>query len=154
MRRVKSKSGKIYVYENYKHKSTRSKVLVSKSGRVNYKNVKEYVNKIMNSDMSDNDKRSILNKLDIEIEDRRRSGPNKNKGLTINGFENIRHAGYTEQEQMFANAGWDLEDVAAEYDIDETALRNPKNWNGSKFTWNGKTWQFKFSYTGDILVDA
>ena len=55
---------------------------------------------------------------------------------------------------MFANAGWDLADVAEEYDIDEDALRNSKNWNGSNFTWNGKTWTFKFSYTGDILVDA
>lgn len=105
MRRVKAKSGKIYTYGSYKHKSTRSKVLVSKTGRVNYKNVKEYVAKIEASDMNENEKISVLNKLKIEIDDRRRSGTNKNKGLTINGFENIRHDSYNEQEQMFANAG-------------------------------------------------
>ena len=139
MRRVRAKSGKIYTYGKYKHKSTRGKVLVSKKGRVNYKNVKEYVDGIMNSNMSDSQKRSVLTKLQIEMDDRRKSGANSNKGLTTNGFENLMHDNYTEQERMFANAGWDIDDVADEYDIDRQALRNPNNWNGSKFSWNGKT---------------
>ena len=141
------KQGKqiVKVYE-YKHKSTRKPTLVGKNGKVNTKNVNKYKQEIMSDpNLTPSQKRTIVNDLDAVIKDRKATG----KKLTVAGFEG--HRARNEVDRMFANAGRDIDDVAAEHNIDPNALRNTKNWNGNQFTWNGETWTFKFSYTGDLL---
>lgn len=123
----------VKVYE-YKHKSTRKPTLVSKSGKVNTKNVDKYKKEIMSdSNLTSSQKKTIINDLDAVIKDRKDSG----KKLTVAGFEG--HRARNEIDRMFANAGRDIDDVAAEHNIDPNALRNAKNWHGNEFTYNGKT---------------
>lgn len=136
----KRKDGTIVrkTYE-YKHKSTRGATLVNKRGKINKQNVNDYINAINNNkNLTANQKRNIINHLKIEIKDRH----DNHKALTTNGFEGIRrNFGHkiNEYEQRFANAGYDIDDVAQDLGIPTQALMNPKNWNGSEFSYNGKT---------------
>ena len=150
VKRVKSKSGKIYLYDakkyRYQHKSTRGATLVGKSGKINRKNVDAYIEAIKkNEGLTEAEKISLVADLEEQVNARHKRA----EKLTTTGFE-----GYQKEDafdRMFANAGVSTEEIADEYGIPEDALRDPANWSGDIFTYGGRTWVFKFTYRGNLL---
>lgn len=142
------KDGTIVVREyTYKQgRSRKGKVLVSNKGVVNQKNVTKFKNDIMNSKLSDAEKRTLLADLDARIRQRKKS---KHK-LTTTGFAGLQQE--QEIERLFANAGYSIEEAAKEYGIDESALRDAENWTGEIFTYDGITYTFNFNYTGALFT--
>lgn len=55
-------------------------------------------------------------------------------------------------EKMFINAGYTEPEILAELGIDREDLFNQENWDGSTFYFGGKTYDFVFGYTGNVLV--
>ena len=55
-------------------------------------------------------------------------------------------------EKMFINAGYTEPEILAELGIDREDLFNQENWDGSTFSFGGKTYDFVFGYTGNVLV--
>lgn len=55
-------------------------------------------------------------------------------------------------EKMFINAGYTEPEILAELGIDRDDLFNEENWAGSKFSYGGATYDFEFSYTGNVLI--
>lgn len=138
VKRVVSKSGKIYLYDaskyKYKHKSTRGATLVGKTGKINRKNINKYEDAIRASaDLTEGEKINLINKLEAEISARHKRG----EKLSTTGFEGTQAE--DEIDRMFANAGVSTEDVAVEYGIPEDELRNPDNWSGNTFSYGGRT---------------
>ena len=135
---------KTYIYE---HKSTRGKTLVGKNGKVNKKNVDEFIKEINNNpELSAVQKRTMVNELRAEIRDR----VHNNKKLTTTGFAGQRAD--TDVERMFYNVGIDPEEIAAEQNIDILDLIDKRNWAGDVFTINGVKYKFSFTYTGNSFV--
>lgn len=143
-----------------RRKSSRGRVLVSETGRKNYKNIKMYKEKIRNDNtLSELEKRAKIADLEDYINERVRhnkthfiaAGETATTGkLTTNGFEGFeKGAGL---ERMFANVGMSAEEIAMRYELDENELLDPSNWSGDVFTDSaGNTHIFKFSYTGEIF---
>ena len=55
-------------------------------------------------------------------------------------------------EKMFINAGYTEPEILEELGIDREDLFNEENWEGSTFSYGGKTYDFVFGYTGNVLV--
>lgn len=55
-------------------------------------------------------------------------------------------------EKMFINAGYTEPEILEELGIDREDLFNEENWEGSTFSYGGKTYDFVFRYTGSVLV--
>lgn len=55
-------------------------------------------------------------------------------------------------EKMFINAGYTEPEILAELGISREDLFNEDNWSGSSFNFGGATYNFVFSYTGNVLV--
>ena len=55
-------------------------------------------------------------------------------------------------EKMFINAGYTEPEILAEIGISREDLFNEDNWSGSSFNFGGETYNFVFSYTGNVLV--
>lgn len=138
---IRSKKGKVYHYDRDR------KVLV-KNGKVHDKNVDSYINKIKRSKvLTDKEKLTLINDLKAKVKEYAQDG----KTLSNYGFEG--HRANNAIDRLFANAGRSIEDAAAEIGVSEQDLRNPKNWNDGVFTLNGKAWEFRMSYTGDVLSE-
>lgn len=160
IKRVKSKSGKIYEYDaskyKYKHKSSRGLVLVSAKGKVNQKNVDKFKDIIDSNDSYTlKDKISLKARLDEYVYQRK--SEKNGKRLTSSGF--LGHIEATKKDsnrvkRLMANAGYSPEEVAREYDIDIDELLNLDNWSGDTFTYQGRTYLFSFTYTGSIFSEA
>lgn len=133
-----------YTYES--GRSRRGKVLVSAKGVVNKKNVDNYKEEILNSSISNAEKRTLLSDLDARIRERKR---NKKK-LTTTGFVGLQQEGKI--ERLLANAGYSTEELAAEFELSEKELLNPDNWEGNIFTAGAAQYEFKFSYTGALFT--
>lgn len=149
---VKSKSGKIYVYDadkyRYKHKSTRGLTLVGKNGRIDKKNIQKFKDTInANPNYTAAEKRAQIADLDALVKQKHKAGDK----LTTTGF-------YGHQEKhnaiarMFANAGYSTADVASDYGIAEADLLDSANWSGNQFNHAGTILTFQFTYQGDIFV--
>lgn len=133
-----------------RRKSTRGRVLVSPTGRKYKKNIEAYIDKINNDpNLSRAEKRSKITDLQIYIEDRaKRNKEGTGKRLTTNGFE--AWEADTDLERMFASLGMSAADVADEYDLDESELLNPANWNKGVFM---NKYRFEHTYTGAIFEE-
>lgn len=136
-----------------RRKSSRGRVLVSKTGRKNKKNIEDYKDTIRNDkSLTPLEKRAKLADLDDYINQRakdNRSGYGKR--LTTNGFEAFEKADGL--ERMFASVGMSADEIAARYGLDEQELLDPANWDRGVFTAsNGDTYTFKHSYSGEVLV--
>ena len=150
---VISKSGKVYQYDaskyKYKHKSTRGKTLVGKSGKVNKKNIDALKADIdLDPRYNKYEKMYLKADLDALVKKRHIFG----EKLTTSGF--FGKQADDSISRMFINAGYDPELAAAMYGIDLDALLDPANWTGSTFIYGNKTYEFKFTYTDDILVEV
>lgn len=134
---------KTYTYEG---KSRKGKVLVSKSGQVNKKNVKAYKEQIDNNDnFNQAEKRMLKADLDNLIKQRSK---NKQK-MTTTGFEGFEAE--TRVERFFANAGYSLEEAAEMLNVSEKDLYDERNWQGNILTIGGQSYEVKFNYTGSLF---
>lgn len=135
-------------YSYDKGKSRRGRVLVNAKGKVNYKNVKEYKDKIQASDsLNEAEKRTLIADLEARIKERKR---NKKK-LTTTGFAGAQHDAEDRISRLFANAGYSVSEAAEEYDLDESKLLDTRNWSGDTYTEDGVSYEFKFTYTGALF---
>lgn len=132
---------------SYEGKSRKGKVLVNARGQINYKNVKKFKDEIQNSSYSAAEKRTLLADLDNRLKERHR---NKKK-LTTTGFAGLQQDSEQYIERMFANAGYSPAEAADAFDLDETELVNPKNWNDNIYTEKGVQYAFTFTYTGALF---
>lgn len=131
-----------YTYEG---KSRKGKVLVNSKGQINYKNVKAFKQEIKDSSASIAEKRTLLADLDSRLRERKR---NKKK-LTTTGFAGLQQD--EKIERLFANAGYSVSEAAAEFELTEAELLDPKNWEGDIYTENGVQYAFTFTYTGSLF---
>ena len=154
-RTYKTKNGIVtktysYDYRNYKKKSTRGKTLVSKSGKINYKNIADFKNEIDNSmDLSDTMKRSMKADLDAYVKQR---SIDKQK-LTVSGFQG--HLESDKMDRMFANLGASPDEIANEYGFDEYDLVDEANWSNGIYTdpTTGKSYRVNWTYTGSAFEE-
>lgn len=127
-------------------KSRRGKVLVSKSGKLNKKNIKAFKDEINSSTKyTEAEKRSLIADLNIMLKQRQKS----NRRLTTTGF-----VGELESEavsRMLSNAGYSIEEAATELGVSEADLLDAKNWKDDVFTIGSVAYQFKFNYTGSVF---
>ena len=56
-------------------------------------------------------------------------------------------------EKAIINTGYTSDELASELGIDVADLLDENNWDGSTFTFGGKTWDFEFRYDGSIMVE-
>lgn len=133
-----------------RRKSTRGRVLVSPTGRKYTKNIDAYIDKINNDpNLTKGEKLAKITDLKIYIEDRAKQARNGlGKRLTTNGFE--AWEADSDLERMFASLGMSAADIADEYDLDESELLDPNNWNKGVFM--GK-YKFEHTYTGAIFEE-
>lgn len=127
-------------------KSRRGKVLVSKSGTLNKKNIQAFKDEINSSKRyTAAEKRALIADLNIIIKQRQKS----NRKLTTTGF-----VGEIEDKaisRMFANAGYSAEEAAKELGVSEADILDKRNWSGETFTLGPVAYQFKFNYTGSVF---
>lgn len=144
----KTKSGvvKTKVYE-YSRKSRRGKVLVSKSGKINTKNIDEYKKQIMaNTEYNDAEKRALIADLNIIT---KQSSKSKTR-LTTRGFEG--KIATEAIDRMFINSGASVEEVADWYGLDPTDIRDTSNWSGNILIISGVKYEFEHGYNNNILT--
>lgn len=136
---------KTYKYDQ-KFKSRKSKTLVSKSGKINKKNVQDFKDEIMNSsEYNDAEKRTLINDLNIIVRKREKD----RRKLTVNGF--LGEISDDAIDRMFANAGASVEEIAEWYDLDEADIRDKKNWSGDVLTIDKKSYRFSHNYNAGLL---
>ena len=56
-------------------------------------------------------------------------------------------------EKAIINTGYTTDELASELGIDVADLLDESNWDGSTFTFGGKTWDFEFRYDGSVMVE-
>lgn len=128
-------------------KSRRGKTLVSKSGKINKKNLEQFKNEIdASTEYNDAEKRALKADLNIIIKQRVKSG----KKLTTTGF--LGELSNDSITRMLVNAGYSPEEAARDLDVDISDLLNVKNWNNDIFTVGSLTYQFQYSYTGSLFT--
>lgn len=127
----------------YAHKSTRGATLVSKTGKVNKKNVDKLKAEINASkDMNAAEKRATIINLDSLVKQRSKDG----KKLTESGFWGTEES--NDINRMLSNLGVDAEEAAFELGVSEDDILNEANWNGDIFMGQ---WAFTFTYTGRVF---
>jgi hypothetical protein len=132
---------------DYTRKSRRGKVLVSKNGKINTKNIDEYKREIMaNSEYTDAEKRALIADLNIITKQSSKSGTR----LTTRGFEG--KIATDAIDRMFINSGSSVEEVASWYGLDPADIRNKSNWSGNILIVGGVKYKFEHGYNNDILT--
>lgn len=150
---------KTYSYNKqykYKHKSTRGRVITDKMGRVHQKNLDAYLESVRKEartrGLNDREILSLEHRIKALVKQKHDSRTR----ITTNGLTSklIRKGKDDSKIKKFlANAGYSPEDMAYELKVDEEEILNPNNWNNDMFTFNGRIWQFNFTYTGNFFVE-
>ena len=136
---------KVYEYESVKKdgktttksRSRRSKLIVGKNG-VYSDRLKELINTT--------DDPSV--KADIKA--LANEAVRKGEKLTVKTL--LSKVADSKIEKMFINAGYTEQEILDTLKIERDDLFDTKNWKGSVFTFGGKTYDFVFSYTGNVLI--
>lgn len=55
-------------------------------------------------------------------------------------------------ERAFINAGYTEKEILEELGVPRDVLFDEANWDGSVFNYNGETYDFQFTYTGNVLI--
>lgn len=161
----------------YTKKTKRSLVLVNERGRIYYHNIKKYIDMIDKKPISEDEKTML--KVNVKAyalqraKDIRESiwtvgfggrAYDKNM-LTVNGYEgHLIHELQKKEakgsvdilhniELTLANAGYSVDEAAAEFGFDKEALLDTANWEGNTFKYDGRKFIFRFRYTGDIFEE-
>ena len=85
-----------------------------------------------------------------EIKAKAKEAVRKGEKLSIKSL--LSKVSESKIEKMFINAGYTESEILSEIGIKREDLFNEANWSGSKFTYGGDTYDFVFSYTGNVLV--
>ena len=130
------------IYEG--RKGTR---LVSKKGKPFWYNIKKYLkSREKELDYFDyiTEERDLMDVIKVR--------KHQHRELTVNGFQGIMEDNSI--RRMLRNMGYTAEEFAEEYNIPVEEILNADNWdwNDDKFSYDGDTYQFRFSYTGQNLV--
>lgn len=137
---------KTYTYKGA-GKSRRGKTLVSKSGKINKKNLDQFRNEIdASTEYNDAEKRALKADLNIIIKQRVKSG----KKLTTTGF--LGELSNDAITRMLVNAGYSPEEAARDLGVDVSELLDTKNWNNDIFMFGTLAYQFQYSYTGSLFT--
>ena len=137
---------KTYIYKGT-GKSRRGKTLVSKSGKLNTKNIDIFKNEILaNTSYSESERRALLADLNIIIKQRSKSG----KKLTTTGF--LGELSSDTITRMLVNAGYSPEEAAADIGVNVADLLDQSNWNNDIFTFGSLSYRFEYSYTGNLFT--
>lgn len=85
-----------------------------------------------------------------EIKAKAKEAARKGEKLSVKSL--LSKVAESKIEKMFINAGYTEPEILAELGISREDLFNEQNWSGSAFTFGGATYDFVFSYTGNVLV--
>lgn len=118
-------------------RSRRSKLIVGKNG-VYEDRLKELLNVTL--DVS----------LRAEIKAKVKEAVRKGEKLSIKSL--LSKVAESKIEKMFINAGYTEAEILEEFGISRDELFNEENWEGSAFKYKGATYDFVFSYTGNVLI--
>lgn len=88
--------------------------------------------------------------IKAEIKAKAKEAVRKNEKLSTKSL--LSKVAESKIEKMFINAGYTEPELLSELGIDRNALYNEENWAGSTFKYRGVTYDFVFSYTGNVLV--
>lgn len=137
---------KTYTYTG-KGKSRRGLTLVGKNGKINKKNIEKFKDEINNdSSLNASEKRTLIADLNIVAKQRAKSG----RKLTTTGFYGEMQS--SKVSRVLANAGYSVEEAAAELGVTETDILNSGNWSGDVLTIGATSWTLKFTYTGSLFT--
>ena len=127
-------------YEYNAKKAKRSDLIVGKSGKV----YKDRLKKLRDSLSDPNDKYE----LDLIIENQLYKKDPRISERTLRSM-----LADSKIQKAIINTGYTPEELAAEMGIDADDLLDENNWDGSTFTFGGKTWNFEFRYDGSVMVE-
>ena len=161
----RKKQGITVEYPDYKGKSRKGKILVNVKGTIYKKNINKLISDIKNSDMSSTEQEAYISQLIHTVEKRaeeykRKNIPmynpitgRKNNGLTVTGF--MGHMEQTKLDRFFRNFGSSVEEFANTYGftLDEV-YANKDNFNGDEMTINGRTFRFRYDYSGPFAYET
>lgn len=162
---INKKTGKVYTYDPERYAKRRGLLLVSEKGRVYKKSIEKIKAQIdANKDYGRAQKIAYKSDLDAYVQLRLKQG---RRGTSAGFF------GKQTQEtipRIFTNAGYTTDEVAKKIGISEDELLDPRNWTPEDSDKIGsilriketddegneieKSYQFKFTYTGDILTEV
>ena len=127
-------------YEYNAKKAKRSDLIVGKSGKV----YKDRLKKLRDSLDDPNDQYE----LDLIIENQLYKKDPRISERTLRSM-----LADSKIEKAIINTGYTSDELAAEMGIDVMDLLDEDNWDGSTFTYGGKTWNFEFRYDGSVMVE-
>ena len=127
-------------YEYNAKKAKRSDLIVGKSGKV----YKDRLKKLRDSLSDPNDKYE----LDLIIENQLYKKDPRISERTLRSM-----LADSKIQKAIINTGYTPEELAAEIGINADDLLDENNWDGSTFTFGGKTWNFEFRYDGSVMVE-
>ena len=137
---------KTYTYAG-RGKSRRGLTLVGKNGKINKKNVEKFKDEIRNDNsLTTAEKQGFI--ADLNIMTKQRAG--EGRKLTTTGF--YGELSSSRINRLLANAGYSVEEAAMELGINEADILNAANWSGDVFSYGGKNWSVKFTYTGSLFT--
>lgn len=151
MKRVKSKTGKVYTYSKT-YKRSKGGTLIYKSGKLNQAKIDSMLDEIKSTgDMYD------VNEFKLQLTrwEKRMKGV---KRLTVQTMRSLIADGKI--EKSIINFGYSVDELVDELNIkyNETMSReyilNPSNWTNSKLRLpSGTIVEFEYNYTGGVLYD-
>ena len=127
-------------YEYNAKKAKRSDLIVGKSGKV----YKDRLKKLRDSLDDPNDQYE----LDLIVENQLYKKDPRISERTLRSM-----IADSKIEKAIINTGYTPDELAAEMGIDVADLLDEDNWDGSTFTYGGKTWNFEFRYDGSVMVE-
>lgn len=137
---------KTYTYTG-KGKSRRGLTLVGKGGKINKKNIDKFKNEInADNSLTAAEKRGLIADLNIIAKQRVKD----RSKLTTTGF--YGELANTKVSTLLANAGYSIEEAAAELGVSESDILDSGNWYGDVLTIGAASWTVKFTYTGSIFT--
>lgn len=88
--------------------------------------------------------------VEAEIKAKAKEAARKGEKLSVKSL--LSKVAESKIEKMFINAGYTEPEILAELGISRADLFNEENWSGSSFKFGGATYDFVFSYTGNVLL--
>ena len=143
VRKYFSKRKNEWVTKTYHYnakKAKRSDLIVGKSGKI----YKDRLKKLRDSLDDTNDQYE----LDLLIENQLYKKDPRISERTLRSM-----IADSKIEKAIINTGYTPEELANELGIDVKDLLEESNWDGSTFSFGGKTWNFEFKYDGSVMTE-
>lgn len=141
------KDGTVVVKYYERGKSRRGLTLVGKGGKINKKNLQKFKDEInKDTSLTTAEKQGFIADAEIMAKQRAKEG----RKLTTTGFYGELQS--SKISRLLANAGYSSEEAALELGVNEADILNAANWSGDVFSFGGKNWSVKFTYTGSLFT--